>query len=146
MLHDFLLKNWFDLLQTVFIVVGFIFSYIALRNDIRASRFGHLLQLTQSYREIWAKTYDQPELARIKKTGIDLENNPITEVERRMVKEIILHIYVVYEAIENNQLDKSEIAKDITDCLQLPIPNAVWQEVKTYHNKRFVSYIDELLE
>ncbi len=146
MFHDFLLKSWFDLLQFVFIVGGFALSYAALKNDARASRVEHLLQLNQSYREIWAKTYAQPELLRIKKSDVDLVNHPITEVEQRMAKEIIMHIAVVYEAIQNKLIDKGEMEKDIVEYLKLPISNTVWQEVKSYHNKQFVSYIDELLK
>ena len=51
----------------------------------------------------------------------------------------------VYEAIQNNQIEKGEMDKDIYDFLQLPIPNAIWEEVKMYHNKQFIDYIDELL-
>ncbi|MEM9678967.1 MAG: hypothetical protein AAF901_01475 [Bacteroidota bacterium] len=146
MLNDFLLKNWFDLLQSVFIIGGFALSYAALRNDFRSSRVEHLLQLNQSYREIWAKTYAQPELLRIKKSEVDLVKQPITETERRLVKEGILHMRAVYEAIQFKLLSKSKAEKDITGYLRLPIPNAIWQEVKGYHDRRFVSYIDSLLK
>ena len=145
MISDFLLENWFDLLQTVFIVVGFVLTYRATRHDIRSSRVDHLLQINESHRDIWAKTYEQPELLRIKESELDLEKYPITESERRIVKEGILHIYAVYEAIQNRQIDKGKMEKDIAGYLQLPIPNAVWQEVKIYHNQQFVSYIDNLL-
>lgn len=146
MFHDFLLKNWFDLLQTVFILVGFILTYRATRHDMRSSKIDHLLQINESHREIWSKTYTQPELLRVKKPEVDLETQPITEAEKRMVKEIILHMSIVYEAIQSKQIDKGEMDKDIAGYLQLPIPNAVWQEIKEYQDKRFVKYIDALLK
>ena len=145
MINDFLLKNWFDLLQSSFIVGGFILSYIATRNDIRSRKVAHLLLINQSYREIWSKTYAYPELLRIRQTNLDLKRKPITEPERRMIKEMIIHIYAIYEAIQKNQIEKGEMDKDIYDFLQLPIPNAIWEEVKMYHNKQFIDYIDELL-
>lgn len=145
MINDFLLKNWFDLLQSSFIVGSFILSFIATRNDIRSRKIEHLLHINQSYREIWSKTYTYPELLRIRETNIDLTTHPITESERRMIKEMIIHIYAIYEAIESNQIEKGEMDKDIYDFLQLPIPNAIWEEVKMYHNKQFIDYIDELL-
>ena len=145
MINDFLLKNWFDLLQSIFIFGGFMLSFIALRNDIRSRKIEHLFQINQSYREIWSKTYTYPELLRIRETDIDLKINPITEPERRMIREMIIHIYAIYEAIQNNQIEKGEMDKDIYDFLHLPIPKAIWEEVKIYHNKQFIDYIDELL-
>ncbi len=145
MLYDFLLENWFDLLQTVFIVVGFVLTYCANRSDVRSGKVDHLLSLSQSYREIWNKTYSQPELLRIRELDVDLEKHPITEAEKRMVKETILHIYTIYVAIENKQLDKGEMSKDISDYLRLPIPNAIWQEGQRYYPKRFTKFISDLL-
>jgi hypothetical protein len=144
-INDFLLKNWFDLLQSAFIVGGFILSFIAIRNDIRSRKVEYLLYFNQSYREMWSKTYSHPELLRIRKTDLDLKVHPITEAERRMVKEIIIHLYAIYEAIRTKHLDKGEIERDIYDFFHLPIPNTVWSEVKTYQNKQFVSYINGLL-
>jgi len=116
-----------------------------MRSDTRSRRVAHLFDLNQNYRAIWEKTYSQPELLRIRKADLDLKKNPITESEQRLVKEIIQHIYVVYVAIQNNQFEKHETGKDVAGLLQLPIPNSVWQEVKGYENKRFVRYIDTLL-
>lgn len=144
MLNDFLVKNWFDLLQSAFIVGGFVLSYRAIHSDIQSRKVEHLLQINQSHREIWAKTYTQPELLRIKETDVDLEQHPITDAERRMVQEVIMHIFAVYEAIQNNQLDKGEMEKDIADYLNLPIPYAVWQDVKRYYKKQFIQFIDRL--
>ncbi|MEO1263188.1 MAG: hypothetical protein AAFZ15_30540 [Bacteroidota bacterium] len=145
MLDDFLAKNWFDLLQSGFIVAGFVLSYLAIRGETQAKKVEHLLNITQSHREIWEKTYTNPKLLRIRKSDIDLDKEPITEQERRMAKEIIMHIYVVNRAIKNRQLDKGEMEKDIADFLSHQIPNRVWHEVKGYYDKRFVNHIEGLL-
>jgi hypothetical protein len=58
---------------------------------------------------------------------------------------MIIHIYAIYEAIKNDQIEKGETNKDIYDFLHLPIPNLVWEEMKMYHNRQFTDYIDELL-
>lgn len=145
MINDFLLKNWFDLLQSSFIIGGFILSFITTQNNIRSRKLEHLLHINRSYREIWSKTYTFPELLRVRQTSIDLKIHPITEHERRMIKEMIIHIYAIYEAIQSNQIEKGEMDKDIYDFLHLPIPNCIWNEVKIYHNKQFIDYIDELL-
>lgn len=142
---DFLLKNWFDFLQSIFIVGGFILSCYAIRSDIRSRKVEHLIQLNQSHRDIWSKTYSHPELLRIRQTDIDLNTNPITDAERRLVIEIIAHIYSVYEAIQNKQFDNNEVEKDIAKFLNLPIPNAIWKEVKDFYDMKFVNYIDGLL-
>lgn len=112
---------------------------------MRSRKMEHLLQLTQSHRDIWSKTYSHPELLRIRQADVNLEKHPITEEERRLAVEIIAQIYSVYEAIQNKQFDNNEIEKDITQHLHLPIPNTIWQEVKEYHDKKFVKYIDGLL-
>lgn len=145
MIDNFLLENWFDLLQSVFIVGGFLLSYFSIRSDIRSRKIEQLLQLNQSHRDIWGKTYTQPELLRIREANVDLQKNPVTAAERRLVIEVIMHIYSVYEAIQNKQLDKNGAEKDIVDYLKLPIPTVVWQEIKGYHNKQFVKHIDGLL-
>ena len=145
MMNDFLLKNWFDLLQSSFIISGFVLSFIAARNNRCARKLAHLFHINQSHREIWSKIYTYPELLRIKEAHIDLEKHPITEFESRMIKEMIIHIYTIYEAIHNNLIEKGEMEKDIYDFLRLPIPSVIWEEVKMYHKKQFVDYIDELL-
>lgn len=145
MLHDFILKNWFDLLQSAFIVGGFMLSYYATRSDNRSRKVEHLLQLNQSHREIWGKTYSHPELLRIKRADVNLQKHPITASEKRFAIEIIMHIYSVYEAIQSKQFDGKDVEKDIVQHLQLPIPNTIWQEVKEYHDRHFVRYIDGLL-
>jgi len=132
MINDFLLKNWFDLLQSIFIFGGFMLSFIALRNDIRSRKIEHLFQINQSYREIWSKTYTYPELLRIRETDIDLKISPITEPERRMIREMIIHIYAIYEAIQNNQIEKGEtvgynrshIASSFEKIATIPIGHA----------------------
>ena len=145
MIDDFLAKNWFDLLQSAFIVGGFALTFLAARSETRSRKLEHLFHLNQSHREIWNKTYSHPELLRIRKTEIDLQAHPITETERRLVKEVIIHVNVIYEAMQNGDLKGGELKKDIHDFFQLPIPNSIWQKVKVYHNKEFVHFIEQLL-
>lgn len=145
MFDSFLLENWFDILQSFFIVGGFILSYFANRNNIRSRKVEYLFQINQSHREIWGKTYTSPELLRVKAKNIDLQKNPVTEAERRFVIEVIIHIHAVYEAISKGLFKKGEMEKDIASYLLLPIPNLIWQEVKKYYDKQFVSYVDGLL-
>lgn len=145
MVDNFLLKNWFDILQSFFIVCGFTLSYLATCSSNRSRKVNHLFQINQSHREIWGKTFTSPELLRVKETNVDLQKNPVTEAERRFVTEVIIHIYAVYEAISNRLIKKGEMERDIANYLLLPIPNLIWQEVKNYYDKRFVSYIDGLL-
>ncbi len=141
---DFLYQNWFDITQTVFIVLSFLITAFALRNDIRAWKVEHLININDSYKAIWEKTYAMPELSRIRKSNLDLKTNPITEKERRLAREIIMHIYIVYEATKLKQVH-FEMEKDIYDFLHLPIPSVIWNEVKKYQNKDFVRFIDKLL-
>lgn len=146
MIFNFLEKHWFDLLQSLSIVMGFLFTALALRNDNRSRRVDHLLSINQSYRDVWDKVFSHPELSRIMKADIDLKAEPITELERRLAYKIILHMYVVYEAIRNKQIAPGEMEKDIYDYLQFPIPRAIWEEMKKYQNKEFVRYIENLLK
>lgn len=145
MFDNFLAKNWFEILQSIFIVGAFIHTYYSTRNETRSRKLEHLFQINQSHRDIWGKTYSQPELLRIRKTSVDLQKNPVTEVERRLAAEVIMHIYSVYEAMTIGLFNKGEMEKDIADYLKLPIPNFVWQEVKIYYDTKFVNYIERLL-
>lgn len=146
MIQQFLLENWFDLVQTLGIIASLYFTYRLFQNETRSQKMEHLLQLNQSHRDIWNKTYSHPELLRIRKADVDLQKNPITDAEKRLSTEVIMHIYSVYEAIQNKQLDNADVEKDIVSHLKLPIPNTVWNEIKKFQNQKFVKYIDDLLQ
>lgn len=113
---------------------------------MRAWRVEHLININESYKAIWEKTYQNPELSRILKGDLDLKTSPITFAERQLAKELIIHIYVVFEAERNQQITIGEMSKDIYDIMNLPIPKAVWKEIKQYQQKNFVLFIEELLQ
>ncbi len=58
-------ENWFDLLLTVGIVGGMLFTAYIVRKDERARKISNVIALSQEYRDIWQELYYPPKLFRV---------------------------------------------------------------------------------
>ena len=96
---QWLAANWFDLLQTLGIVVGLLFTAYAFRKDEKGRKIGNLIAINQQHHEIWRELYDRPDLARVLKKEADVNNAPITDAERLFVNSLILQLSIVHRAI-----------------------------------------------
>ena len=135
--------HWLDLLQSIGIVSGFVFTAVTLRADTKVQRLANLIDFTKQHREIWTHLYSKPELARILETRLDLDKRPITNNEELFVSFIILHLSAFQEALKQRLLISPDgLRQDIRDFFSLPIPNAVWQKLKPLHDKDFVAFVE----
>ena len=58
---------------------------------------------------------------------------------------VIMQMYLVYTATKLGQFDYFEgIENDIKKFLNFPLQAAVWDEIKEFHDREFVEYIEEL--
>jgi len=144
MFWQLLQQHLFDIIQTIFLVLGFYLAAKSYQDDDRSRQVGHLLQLGESYRKIKETLIEKPELASIFNTKKDASK--ITTIERNYIQQVIMQMYSVYIATKLGQFDSFEgIENDIRRYLSFPLPNQVWEEVKIFQDREFVAYIDEIL-
>lgn len=140
-----LAANWFDLLQTLGILAGLIFTGLALRSDTRSRRVATLLQVTQYHREIWGRWLDDPALSRVFDRTLN-DPGDITERERMFVRFLILHLFTVFEASKVGSYVTIEKQQEtVRDLFSRPIFMTVWRELRRFHNADFVEFVDRAL-
>lgn len=142
MFWELLQQNLFNIVQSIFLFLGF--GLAAKSYDDRSRQVGHLLQLGEHYQKIKNTLIHKPELARIFESNPD-KSPEMSPTERNYIQQNIMHIYTVFIAVKLGQLDTFEgIDKDIKRFLNLPLPAMVWEEVKEFQDKEFVTYIEKL--
>jgi len=146
MFEQFLTENWFNVVQTVFLILGFGLAAKSYSDDNKSRKVGHLLKLGRHYQKIKDALIERPELKNVfkkKPTG----GTTVSPTERYYIQQTIMHIYTVYMAIQLGQLESFKgIEDDIKRYLKLPLPKKVWNEVKKFQDGEFVAYIDALLK
>lgn len=139
-------QNWFVLLQSFAIVASLLFTTITLRRDAKGRRIANLIDLTASHRNVWMQFDRRPELARVLDPEADLGVKVVTESERIFVTFLILHLSCVYHALEDAlSISPEGLRQDVKSLFSLPIPNAVWENIKTLQDRKFVMFVDECL-
>jgi hypothetical protein len=133
---------WIDLLQTVGIVGGLLFTAYATWKDERARRIGNSIAITEQYRQIWKELYDRAELSRVLAKDADVKKQPVSIQEELFVKTLVLHLGTVYRAMKHSEFVKLEgLRRDVREFFTLPIPREVWQRVKSFQDKDFVEFV-----
>lgn len=139
-------EHWFDLLQTLGIVGGLLFTAYAVRKDERARKISNLIAVKQQYREIWEKLYWHPALFRVLKGDLDLKSQPITDEEWLFVKLNIFNLDTIYRSMRSGMFVHLEgLQKDVREFYSLPIPRAVWERLKPFQDEAFVKFVEDAL-
>ena len=143
-LYNVIIANWFDLLQSLGIICGLLFTGLSFRDTFKARQVTTLIEITQNHREIWQHLLIHPALNRVSNQDVDLEQNPITDSERLIVKLLVSHLNATYEAVKNSNLRRMNgIDDDIKRFFSAPIPRAVWDELRFFHNSDFVAFVED---
>lgn len=138
-----LAENSFDLLGAVGIISGLWFTAISYHVDTKTRRVTNLLTLTVNHREIWKEFAHNPEVARVLDAQANLTKQPITAPEARFVNMVIMHITAMYYSTQNDFMIKQVgLRRDVVEFLSLPIPKAVWENIKMLQNDDFVAFIE----
>ena len=140
-------------MQTIGIVGGLLVAGAALRADLRARRHETevrkvetLMLTTQYHREIWGRMLEDPDLERILDADADVIVMPPSEKERMFCTFLILHFYATYEAAKTGLFSANWTeARDFGELVSLPIPAFTWAQIKSYHNRDFVKYVDDAI-
>jgi hypothetical protein len=145
-MQNWISENWFNLISAVGIIASLLFTAISLRSGTKTRRIGSLLALTESHRELWAKIFDHPELARVFDVTADLSKQPITLAESIYVGLAIHHLGSAYQAMKGGiVIQQDGLCEDIRAFFARPIPKEVWEKSKLLQNKDFVGYIQSCL-
>jgi len=99
-MENWVSDNWFNLASVVGIIASLLFTAISLWSETKNRRIESLLSLTESHRELWAKIFDHPELARILDANADLSKQPIILEESMYVGLAVQHLASAYQALK----------------------------------------------
>lgn len=139
-------KNWFDLLSTIGIVSGLVFTAVSLRLETKTRRVANLLTLTQNHRELWKAFYRNVDLSRILDASADIKSLAVNRGEEIYVNVVIQHLACVYRALKYDLTIKPEgIRRDVRGFFSLPIPSMVWNKIKPLQDKDFVKFVEACL-
>jgi hypothetical protein len=141
--------DWFIPLQSIGIIVGLFFNAIALvfsaiahLMEVRSNQAANLLEVTKQHREIWTWVRTL-ESKRIMAASVDLNQNPLTDEENLAVHFLILHLAGNYRAAKAGMFKlATAIPADIRQFFSNPLVSTVWETVRQFHEKDFVSFVE----
>jgi len=136
-------ENWFTALQSFAILASFSFTAISLRRDERSRRVENLFRLNDGHRQLWAHTFQRPELRRILTPSPDLNQTPVTQDEAQFVTFLILHLNTAHHAIKSGLMEAPEgLGADIRTFFANPIPRNVWLQMRPLQDLDFVAFVE----
>lgn len=125
-------------------VIALLFTGFSFLLNFRIQRAANLLTITAERRSIWSEFYAHPELGRVRMRDVDLSNKPLTAEEEHFLKSVILHLNASFGALKAGVFKKPEgLEADIASFFSLPIPNAVWEKMKGFHDRDFVRFVEK---
>jgi len=135
-------EHWLDLIQTVAIIGGLLFTAYAMLREESATKIATLIAANEQYREIWQELYKNPRLSRVLNKTVNLDKEPISDEESLFVKLLILHLGTVYEAMKSGMFVKLQgLRRDVQEFFSLPIPKTIWEKTRPFQNPDFVEFI-----
>ena len=136
----------FDLLSAVGIIAGLAFTTASYRENTRSRRLTNLVRLTEQHRDIWEESQNNPKVARIRDPKADLYTKPVTAEEAQFVMLLMFHLHCWYRAIQGKEVSSLDgLEKDIRNFFSRPIPRHVWEDRKSFFDRDFRQFVDELL-
>lgn len=139
-------SHGFDLLSAVGIIAGLAFTTASYRENTRSRRLTNLVRLTEQHRDIWEESQNNPKVARIRDPKADLYTKPVTAEESQFVMLLMFHLHCWYRAIQEKEVSSLDgLEKDIRNFFSRPIPRHVWEDRKSFFDRDFRQFVDELL-
>jgi hypothetical protein len=136
-------QSWFELIESAANGAE-LFNH--RRERLYQTVTNHIV-FTQRHGELWRRYAADSQLHRIKNETVDLAVTPIALKEHQFVSEVINHLSDCFNAYDNGVFKMPEaIDVDIKTFFALPIPKAVWNNMKIYHDRKFVTFVDKQLQ
>jgi hypothetical protein len=137
---------WSEILANTGIIAGLTFTGLGYWRDARVRRAQTLLDLAKSHREIWLHLRTIPEAAALKDSKRDLRSRPRTQEETRIVNLLLIHLQSVFQAKRSGIFVLPErLRDDVRAFFSFPVPRDAWNELKAFHDRAFVLFVDEAL-
>lgn len=142
-----LARHWVDLLQSVGIIGGLVFTAYSIRKEARARQIANMMGAAQQHYSIWKELYGRPHLLRIVDRNAALVEKPVSDEERLFVTAIIIHLDSIHRALKAKLfLNQEGLREDVRGFFSLPIPKAVWEQAKRLHDRDFVTFVETTLQ
>lgn len=106
----------------------------------------NLLALDERHRALWSEVQRKPNLQRILAEEADLAEQPLSVEEQVCLRRIILQFETGWRLEKiMNRGELKALALDAADFFSLPLPRAIWERTKQYHNPKFVRFVERAL-
>ncbi len=136
----------FDILSAVGIISSLAFTAASFREDTRSRRLNNLVRLTEQHRDIWEESQNNPKVARVRDPQADLYTKPVSAEEAQFVMLLAFHLHCWYRAILEREVSNLEgVEKDVRNFFSRPVPRHVWEERKSFFDRDFRRFVDDLL-
>lgn len=139
-------EHWFDLVQSVGIIGGLVYTGRVVRIDAKARRIQTLFALTKQHRQIWSLMHKNPGLIRVIDPKADVATKPVTPEEELFVTFVILHLSDAYQAaMAGFFVTPQGLAEDVRGFFSMPVPGDVWRRKMTLQDRDFVAFVEAAL-
>ena len=139
-----LTDNWVSLFQTLGICGSLLFTAESLRRDVEAKRVSEYLTLNTQHRRLWGQLHQRPRLAHLLDADRSLDTHPVTTEERLFLELAFVHFHTGWlVARKGSLIPLSVLSTDAGHFFRLPVPGAVWAEVRATHQPEFVAFVEE---
>jgi hypothetical protein len=145
--YQWVIQHWLDLLQSVGIIGGLVFTAHSLRINSKVRRVSNLLTITEHHRAIWTPLFERPELARVIDPTADVRKRPVTNAEELFVLLAVLHLGGAHEAAKEGLVAAPDgLQKDFRRFFSWPIPKEVWKRIKPFQDAELFRLIESCLD
>jgi hypothetical protein len=135
--------NWFQVIQTAFLVAGFMLAALTFRRNTRAQQVSNYMDLVKYNREIWQLSLQDKDLQKVLSPDERIWTVALTFEQKQFLKFLFLHLSCSYHLFQAGSLIAVEgIKDDISEFLRLPMPARFWEENKRYYNADFVAFVE----
>lgn len=140
------LNFWVQTVGVIGGLIGVFFLAYQIHLSVEVQKLANLQMLTTAHREAWSILLEHKELDRILDANADLVKKPISEKEKLVTNFFILHLNTSFQLMKAKMVRNiGELEGDVRDFFSYPIPRAVWNELKNYHDKELVKFIEAAL-
>ena len=116
---------------------------VSLREETKARRVSNRIGLTENHRALWSECFHNRQLLRVLDASVNLSNAPVTVEEEIFVGMAINQLNSTYDAMKTGlTINPEGVRRDIWSFFSLPIPKAVWEEIKVVQNDDFVAFVE----
>jgi hypothetical protein len=137
-------SHWHEVLETVGIVGGLLFTGVTLRHDLQARKIAEYLTQATEHRRLWSHLHRRPGLSRVLESNRDLNQEPLRVEERHYLELAVTHFHTGWLIAQSGHslVPIAVLATDAGYFFALPAPAAVWREVRMMHQPEFVTFVE----